>query len=139
MVDPSAPVLIVDDNVQYAQLLKRILQSGFGFSSITVVDSPENALNVINQEPSYFRLLFVDYQFPGGLTGGDLLGYLKEKKMLEGKAAFLITADPTMDNLKQAMAAGAKGVVAKPFDRQELKKQLQKAERSMEMKEDDSF
>lgn len=135
----DAPVLIVDDNPQYTQVLKRILQKGLGYSDVTTADSPQQAFDLINQQPQRFKLLFVDYHFPGGESGAILLERLSRASLLMDKVAFLVTADPTADNLKQAMKFGAKGVVAKPFDRDDLKKQLEKAQRSIAVDQGEGF
>lgn len=131
--DLSIPILIVDDNVQYAQVLQRILKSGLGYSNITLVENPKDALALILQDPERFKLMFVDYNFPSGETGGELLVKLKNDNLLEGKIAFLITSEPTVENMKQALGAGAMGIVAKPFDRSKLEEQLEKAKRSIKV------
>ena len=124
-------VLIVDDNVQYAGMLKRILSGAFGFRSIALVEDIDSAYRMLSSDPSAFQLLFIDYNFPDGRTGGDLLERLNRENMLSGRAALLITAEPTVENMKQAAAAGAVGVVAKPFDREELKGKLENACRAI--------
>ncbi len=132
-------VLIVDDNPQFSSILKMILGQGFGFKQITTVDSTEAAYSLINQAPEKFQLLFVDFRFPGGETGGDLLEKLKQQALLDDKVAFLITSEPTIDNQKQALKAGAMGVVAKPFDRNALRMQLEKADRALKADAGESF
>ena len=137
--DAQTNVLIVDDNLQYTQVLKRILQGAFGYRNITSVDNTSAAYDLIAKEPERFQLLFVDYNFPDGETGGALLEKLKQSALMANRVAFLITSEPTVDNMKEATQAGALGVVAKPFDREELKKQLEKAERSIVVDNAESF
>lgn len=139
ITDPSTPILIVDDNSQFTQVLRRILESGLGYHNITNVQTTQQAFELISAQPDQFKLLFVDYHFPDGTTGGVLLEHLKAAQLLKDKIAFLITSEPTVDNLKQAVAAGAMGVVAKPFDRVELKKMLDKAERSIIIDRSEGF
>jgi len=139
LIDSAAQVLIVDDNVQYIQVLKRILQNGLGYVNVTAVESTKKAFELINQDPQRFKLLFVDYHFPGGETGIKLLERLREAHLLSNKVAFLVTAEPSMENLKQAMAVGAKGIVAKPFDSVELRKQIEKAERAIAVEKGEGF
>ena len=128
---PQTSVLIVDDNVQYAGMLKRILGNAFGYQDVCMVEDIGAAYTLISSSPERFQLLFIDYNFPNGVTGGELLERLQKDEMLRGRVAFLITADPTIENMKQAMAAGAQGVVAKPFNREDLKSKLRDAERSI--------
>lgn len=135
IISPETPVLIVDDNPQYTLVLKKMLQAAFGYQNITSVESTEEAFDLLKAEPDRFRLLFVDYMFPSGDGGGALLRKLNQDSLLQGKVAFLITSEPTIDNMKEALSAGAQGVVAKPFDREGLRRQIEKAERAMQVKE----
>lgn len=130
--DPDTPILIVDDNQQFATVLQRILQSVFFYSNITSVDSTEKAYSLLRADPGRFRVLFVDYRFPSGMNGVELLQRLAAEKLLQGKAGFLITSEPNLKNFKEALGAGVVGVVAKPFDREDLRRQLEKAGRSLQ-------
>ncbi len=133
--DKNLPILIVDDNVQYAQLLRRILESGFGFLNITSVDHLDKARELIKEDPEKFKMLFIDYNFPDGNTGGELLNELSDLNLLEGKAAFLITSEPSNRNVEQASQAGAIGVVVKPFNKSDLELKISKGLRHIEPNE----
>ncbi|MBN8549152.1 MAG: response regulator [Deltaproteobacteria bacterium] len=137
--DARTPILIVDDNPQFASVLRKILEGVFHYTNITTVDSVNKAFSLINAAPHQFRILFVDYRFPSGENGVQLLQRLSSAGFLKGKAAFLITSEPNLDNFKQSMAAGVVGVVAKPFDREDLRRQLEKAERILLSENIDSF
>ena len=128
ILDKDTKILIVDDNTMYVKVLTKMLQSGFGYQSIETVDSVKAGYETIKIGPD-LGLIFVDFRFPSGETGADLLRKLQLEDLLKQKAVFLITSEPTVDNVKEARAAGAIGVVAKPFDREELKKQLEKGQR----------
>lgn len=130
--DPNTPILIVDDNQQFATVLRRILESVFSYTNITSVDSTEKAYSLLHAEPERFRVLFVDYRFPSGMNGVELLQRLAAEKLLDGKAGFLITSEPNLKNFKEALGAGVVGVVAKPFDREDLRRQLEMAGRSLQ-------
>lgn len=127
-IEPAeTSVLIVDDSVQYAAVLTRILKGVFGYQDVTAVESPEQARDLLRADPKRFGLLFVDYNFPGSENGGDFLQRLKADAVTEQCTAFLITSEPSVENLRIATAAGAIGLVAKPFDREELRQQIEKA------------
>jgi len=136
---PLTPILIVDDNPQFATVLRRILEGVFNYSNITLVDSVEKAYSLVNTAPQLHRILFVDYRFPSGENGVQLLQKLASAGLLKGKAAFLITSEPNLENFKQALSAGVVGVVAKPFDREDLRRQLEKAERLLLSENVESF
>ncbi len=132
-------VLVVDDTVQYAKVLEKMLQSGFGYQKVDALYELDPAYEQIKANADSYQLLFVDYNFPNGRTGIELLQKLREEGLLEGKVFFLITADPNDENLKEAAEAGAMGVVAKPFDMTQLKSQLEKAERFVQSSRVESF
>ena len=137
--DPDTPILIVDDSLQYSQVLSKILKHGFGYSNITSVACLEDAEDLVRSDPGKFKLYFVDYNLPNGQTGGTFLRTLQDKDLLEEAIAFLITAEPTVDNMQEARSAGALGVVAKPFDRTELERQLEKARRAVLQRTEECF
>jgi len=136
---PGNEVLIVDDNRQYARILRMMLERTVGFHNVIAVESTAEGMRLLEAEPGRFKLIFVDFHFPDGSTGGDLLEQLQSRGLMNDTKAFLITAEPSIANVKQAQAAGALGVVAKPFDSVELKRQLEKAERSRVLDEADKF
>lgn len=137
--DNNTEILIVDDSLQYSQILQKLLTTVFGYRNVCAVGSVEEASALIAEQPQRFKLFFVDYNLPNGRTGSEFLGELKDKRLLEESVAFLITADPTVDNLREAKSQGALGVVAKPFDRNELFRQINKAKRALQSRLTESF
>mgnify|MGYP000741753859 CR=1 FL=1 len=135
----SKAILIVDDNPQYTLLLRRILGNGFGYRNITAAETTEEAYRLIAESPHRYQLVFVDYRFPEGTTGGELLARLKRENLMESRVAFLVTSEPTVDNQREALNAGARGVVAKPFTRDCIEQQLQKVERLLKLDTHDQF
>ncbi len=135
----STPILIVDDNAQYASVLQKTLSGAFGYNNISTVDDTQTAYALIQSDPGRFKFLFVDYNFPSGDTGASLLRKLSDQGLLEDKVALLITSDPTPENVQEARNAGAIGVVAKPFDRAQLLQQIEKARRAYASRDIDSF
>ncbi len=138
LLAPQTRILIVDDNPQYARILRMMLERTMGYSDVRTVETTEAGRELLDAQNNEFQIIFVDFHFPNGKTGGALLEELKAKGKLDGLTAFLITAEPSMESMKQALAAGARGVVAKPFDSSELRRQLEKAERARIILSDDS-
>jgi DNA-binding NtrC family response regulator len=135
----NVAVLIVDDSRQYSLVLQKMLTGGFGMEQVDCCDDIDSAYLLVKANPGRYQMLFVDYNFPGGRTGADFLQRLQDESLLEGKSIFMITADPTDQNFKQAQQFGAVGMVAKPFDREQLGIQLDKAFRARAMKDVESF
>jgi len=123
-------VLIVDDSKDYAKMLDRLLRSKGGVVDVTVCYSIEDGKALIDKGERY-ALYFVDYNFPTGGKGTDFLRYLQSNGCLANAASFLITSEPTLKNMEEATVAGAVGVVAKPFDIQQLLSQIELAKRKL--------
>lgn len=128
ILDPSTPILIVDDSIQFATILSKLLKGSFGYTDVTHTTSIEQGIAVLGQDPCPVRLLFVDYRFPNGETGLKLLEWLHREGRHRLLTAFLITSEPTLEIMSAVKKFEGYGVIAKPVDRQELKKQVEKAE-----------
>lgn len=138
-LDPSTPILIVDDSMQFAMVLNRLLTGVFGFKAITTLSSTEDALQRLNSAPNEFGLVFLDFHFPEGMSGGELLTSMSERGLIGDKIVFLMSSDPTAEALQRVLKAGAAGVIAKPFDREELRRKLERAGRIAHSEDKESF
>lgn len=139
ILDPQTPILIVDDSAEFAMVLNRILTGVFGFKAITILPSTGDALERIHSRPGEFKVLFLDFHFPSGKNGGELLSTLAEEGLLQDKIVFLMSSDPTAEALQRVVKAGAAGIITKPFDRDELKRKLERARQLSEQSGTDSF
>lgn len=123
-------VLIVDDSKDYTKMLERLLKAKGGITDVTLCFSIEEGRSLIDGGERY-TLYFIDYNFPTGGKGTDFLRYLQMNGCLAKSVSFLITSEPTLKNMEEATAAGAVGVVAKPFDIQQLLSQIELAKRKL--------
>jgi CheY-like chemotaxis protein len=132
-VRQRAKVLVVDDSESYSLILRRVLQKSLGLKDVTVINNLSDAQRALESAPQRFNILLIDYHFPSGDTGADLVKSLNRKGLLEGKVAFIITSDPTIDHTEKALNAGATGVIGKPIDSEKLQEQLLLARRFLEV------
>ncbi len=119
--------LIVDDTPQFQELLRRMLIGACGISDVIVADSLDAARQIIPTR--VFDLIFVDYHFPAGVSGAELIAELKDNSAL----VFLVTSEPTPEKVKEVGKLGVAGVIAKPFDLNEVKKKVADAEHKREL------
>ena len=133
------PTLIVDDSRGYLEALSRMLVERLGFTDVVCVASCAEAHEAIAADPDRFRLLLLDYSFPRGQSGADLMRTLAGFGLLRGKAVLFISADPTPEKLAEVKALGALGLVVKPFDQRQLSEQLLIAQRCLRCDEQASF
>jgi two-component system chemotaxis response regulator CheY len=130
---PETSILVVDDCPDYALVLRRILQTGMGYRSVEIFSTIDAAYDAIAKTPERFPVLFVDYHFPNGRTGAELLERLRQKNLLQDKVAFFITAEPAIQKAIEANSNGAYGVVVKPFNSDQLEKLIERVDRTLKM------
>lgn len=106
-------ILVVDDEPPIMQLCVRILES-HGYSVDGVLRG-DQALARLEVEP--VDLLLVDYRMPG-LNG---IGVMRRARAARPDLrVLLITGHGTREVIEEAQAAGADGVLLKPFTPDEL-------------------
>lgn len=105
-------ILIVDDNKELAELLKRI-SIGKGHSACAIYDG-EEALELI--KANKYDLIFLDHNMPG-LTGLELAKYIKQNN-LKPKTV-MITGYPEMGK-SFAKSVGVDEYLTKPLKMKEV-------------------
>jgi CheY-like chemotaxis protein len=108
-------ILLVDDEESIRELGEEVL-SRFGYRVLTAPDG-ESALELYQKEPKEVDLIILDFIMPG--MGGDkcLRGLLK----LNPEAKVLMASGYSVNEAaKEAIEAGAKGFVAKPYQVREM-------------------
>ncbi len=106
-------ILIVDDSRAMQTIVRRGIQA-MGYSEIETRQASEGheALNICRTwEP---ELVLCDWHMPGGMSGLDLLHSLN-REMLGIKVGF-VTTEERQEMIQEALDAGAKFIVNKPFD-----------------------
>ena len=117
-------ILIVDDTPQQSLLLRRVLED-VGFNNLTVENNPLTALNKFRQ--STFDLVLLDYDMPE-MSGIELMEQMILHQKPEGdedEVAYyvpivILTADHDKATRLQALKAGARDFITKPFNREEV-------------------
>ncbi|MBN1485502.1 MAG: GAF domain-containing protein [Chloroflexia bacterium] len=110
---PNESVLIVDDERGIVQVCSRVLErEGY---AVQAVGGGQEALDLLSERA--FDLLLVDINLPGI----DGLQVLRRARELDANlTALVITGYATMEVAIQALHAGARGFLLKPFDGKEL-------------------
>lgn len=120
MDTPAERVLVVDDDTQIRDLVRRLLErDGYVCSSVSSAAEAETLLAV---EP--FALVLADLQMPGE-SGLDLISRLRENH--RETATIMVTGvdDPAL--AEAAIELGAYGYIVKPFSPTELSVQVMNA------------
>lgn len=106
----AGSILIVDDQQVNVQLLERLL-SGAGYTSVSSTTNPEEVCEL--HRKNNYDLILLDLQMPIK-DGFQVMEELKEVEADGYLPVLVITAQP--DHKLNALKAGAKDFVSKPFD-----------------------
>lgn len=106
--------LVVDDTLASRHYLKQILQS-LGVSVVhEAADGASAEALFLQQHP---QLVFLDIQLPD-INGKVLLQ--RFRRVDQQSHIFMVSAYSSVDNLKAAVAGGAKAFVVKPFSAERI-------------------
>lgn len=114
----AASILIVDDQEANVMLLEQMLRNG-GYTNVTTTQDP-TAVLALHQEHRY-DLILLDLQMPV-MDGFEVLEALKVVEPGGYLPVLVITAQP--GHKLQALKAGAKDFVSKPFDLVEVQTRI---------------
>src|SRR5580693_8888877 len=112
-ISPVASILVVDDEAGIRESLEVLL--GFENYAVKTAASGEEGLNLLDRET--FDLMLLDLALPGQ-SGMELLPQFKERQ--PDLPIIMITAYGTVDNVVEAIRAGAENFVQKPWDNEKL-------------------
>jgi PAS domain S-box-containing protein len=114
----NASILIVDDQQANIILLEEMLQ-GAGYTRIASTTDPYAVCELYRK--NHYDLILLDLQMPK-MNGFQVMAGLKEIETDGYLPVLVITAQPS--HKLQALAAGAKDFVAKPFDLVEVQTRI---------------
>ena len=114
--DPRPRLLVVDDDRNFLELAERLFARE-GFTPICT-DAPQSALQIARTTKP--TAIFLDILMPG-FDGWDILAALKADPITADIPVFMISI---LSERSKALAAGADGIVMKPFDGSKVKAAL---------------
>jgi DNA-binding NtrC family response regulator len=112
-LESGASILVIDDESAIRESLE-VLLTLEGYAVKMAVDG-EEGLRTLDQET--FDLVLLDLALPGQ-SGMELLPQIKERQ--PDLPVIMITAYGTVDNVVEAVRAGAENFVQKPWDNEKL-------------------
>lgn len=106
-LDPN--ILVVEDEIEIRELIAlHLLRQGF---KVTECDNVSDAIEQL--EKKKFDVILLDWMLPG-LSGMDLLGFLKDKEI--DTRVLMVTAKTDPADIVQGLESGADDYLTKPFD-----------------------
>ncbi len=109
-------VVVIDDDVALAKALKLLLE--LNDYEVTVFNDAKNAVPSV--EAGAYDFILVDYKMPVH----DGIWFMKNANIPVSTRVVLITAYVNRDVIKQMFALGVSGYLIKPFDEEELLRNL---------------
>jgi len=117
---PKARILVIDDHLTVVSSLEYLLASEFGHEVLTA-GGGETGLSIATRE--HVDLILLDFDMPF-FNGLDVLRALALESGLKKIPVLMMTGRPTPDVRQRAIAAGAREVLSKPFDVENLRATL---------------
>ena len=119
-LDPSMPILVVDDYDTILRIMRRLLQQA-GFTDVDEAGDGTEALAKM-KERKYGLVLSDWYMAP--TSGVELLEQAKADADLRETPFIMISAEAAPENLAAARKAGASAYIVKPFDAETLRERI---------------
>lgn len=120
-------ILAVDDDPVFLSVLEPMLRS-FGQNDVTVVNSADDALDMISQSKTAFDCFLLDIQMPG-TNGIALCQKIRRISGYQRTPIVMVTSLSDRVSIDDAFAHGATDYVTKPLDGLELRARLGMVER----------
>ena len=108
----AAKILIVDDNSSNVALLEAILEEE-EFDNLVSTTDPHQVVPLCRQQR--FDLILLDIRMPG-LSGFEVMQQLKQVTEDDFLPIIVLTAQTDSETRQQALEAGAKDFLTKPFE-----------------------
>jgi DNA-binding NtrC family response regulator len=110
-------ILLIDDDVNFTKIFSGILKDE-GYDA-TVTNTGAEALEILEEE--FFSLLIIDIRLPD-IDGIELIS--KINKTDPDMRKIILTGNPSLDNVQQALKKGAHDYLIKPVKLEEIKKTI---------------
>jgi two-component system, chemotaxis family, chemotaxis protein CheY len=118
----SSRALIVDDSSVMRKIIERSLrQAGLGFTAVLEAGNGAEALTLL--AGNRVELILCDINMPV-MNGIEFVKQLSAVENARGVPIVMITTEGSESQVVQALSAGARGYIRKPFTAEQLKEQV---------------
>jgi two-component system chemotaxis response regulator CheY len=112
MIDPSLPILIVDDYKTMIKIIRNLLGQ-IGYTNVDDANSGQAAFEMIQSKD--YGLIISDWNMEP-MTGYQLLQKVRAESRNAKVPFIMVTAESKTDNVVAARHAGVSHYIVKPFD-----------------------
>ena len=114
--------LIVDDSSVMRKIVERSLrQAGLDELLVREAGTGVEALEILASQP--FDLILTDINMPS-MDGLEFVRQIRERKLAADVPVIMITTESSEEHVKQAIQAGARGYIRKPFTPEQVKERV---------------
>ena len=114
--------LIVDDSSVMRKIVERALRQA-GLDSMRVYEAGTGAEGLDVLRSANIDLILSDINMPS-MDGLEFLKQIKDQNLAPGVPVVMITTESSEEHVKQAIAAGARGYIRKPFTPEQVKERV---------------
>jgi two-component system chemotaxis response regulator CheY len=112
-------VLVVDDSAMMRKVVLRVLKmADVEFEAALEAGDGNEAIALLRANK--VALIMCDINMPG-MSGLQLLEQIKEEKLAVGVPIVMVTTESSEPQVRQAILAGARGYIRKPFTVEHIK------------------
>ncbi len=119
-LDPSVPVLVVDDYKTMIRIIRNLLKQ-LGFANVDEASDGTAALSMMREKE--YGLIISDWNMEP-MTGYELLREVRADDRLSRTPFIMVTAESKTDNVIAAKKAGVNNYIVKPFNAATLKSKI---------------
>jgi two-component system chemotaxis response regulator CheY len=106
-------VLVIDDSAMMRKVVLRVLKmADVEFEAALEAGDGNEAIALLRTNK--VALIMCDINMPG-MSGLELLKQIKEEKLAAGVPIVMVTTESSEPQVRQAILAGARGYIRKPF------------------------
>ncbi len=120
-IDQTIKILLAEDGATMRKMEVKILQQ-IGYTNVIEAVDGAQAMEKLESEKDV-QLVISDWNMPNK-SGMDVLAWMRQNPTYKSTGFLMATGQGDKIYVKQAMEAGASGVVAKPFSPDELKSKI---------------
>ncbi len=120
-LDPSIPVLVVDDYSTMIRIIRNLLKQ-LGFADVDEANDGASAL--AKMRAKRYGLVISDWNMEP-MTGFDFLQHVRSDPGLGETPFIMVTAESKTENVIAAKKAGVNNYIVKPFNAQTLRAKIE--------------
>ena len=119
-LDPSMPILVVDDYQTMVRIIRNLLKQ-LGFENVD--DASDGSAAISKMRDKKYGLVISDWNMEP-MSGFELLQKVREETALSETPFIIVTAESKTENVIAAKKAGVNNYIVKPFNAQTLKAKI---------------